>query len=101
LRPERQPTERQIEAVVHLGLGVPPADMTFAEASAILSARNAAREVLHEIGSTVHLHRAIRFQIEPYVVHFIMSDRRVLLGVMVPVRDPRDYSRRGERGLSR
>jgi len=71
-------TARQIEAVEQLGLGAPPADMTFGEASALLTARNAAREVLQQLGGKARIHWLIRLQLEPYLIQFIVRDPQIL-----------------------
>lgn len=71
-------TSRQLGAVAQLGLGQPPADMTFAEASALLTARSAARDVLKEL---IHKGRNSfekRSRLEPYLIAFITSEPRVL-----------------------
>jgi endonuclease YncB( thermonuclease family) len=72
------PTERQIQAIELLGLGRAPDDMTFAEASAVLTARSAAREVLGSLGGHARITRAVRLQLEPYIAYLILNDRQVL-----------------------
>jgi len=72
------PTKRQIEAVEHLGFGPPPASMTFAEASALLTARGAARDVLQELISKGRNRRERRLQLEPYLIQFITSDASIM-----------------------
>jgi endonuclease YncB( thermonuclease family) len=76
------PTKRHIEALEELGLGTPPDDVTFAEACAVLTARSVSREVLNELGSAARITRAVRFQLEPYVMYLIVRDRHVLAELM-------------------
>jgi len=75
-------TKRQIEAVEHLALGTPPADMTFAEASALLTARNTARDVLQQLNSKARIHGVKRLQLEPYLIWFITSDAHIMRELM-------------------
>jgi endonuclease YncB( thermonuclease family) len=78
LASDSAPTEHQVQAIEMFGLGYPPDDMTFAEASALLTARSAAREVLAKLGREARITRAVLLQLEPYVIHLILSDRQVL-----------------------
>ncbi len=75
-------TKRQIEAVEQLALGPPPANMTFAEASALLTARSAARDVLQELNSKARIHWVKRLQLEPYLIWFIASDAHIMRELM-------------------
>ena len=74
----RLATERQIEAIEQLGLGSPPSHLTIAEASAILTARSVAREVLHDLGGIARMPRVTRLQLEPCIIYAILNDRQVL-----------------------
>jgi endonuclease YncB( thermonuclease family) len=77
--PRDQPaTDRQIEAIENLGLGSAPDNLSFAEAGAILTARNVAREVLNVLGSEARVTRVVRLQLEPCLILAILRDQEIL-----------------------